>query len=134
MSQPAQGECECLHVWVCLCFIPRTPDCCSFPVQRQNKCVKAKMCSSPALTHITALFRPSSWPQIIIQLKQFSASICQIDVIHHSNDTNRVSLFLSPSPSKALSSVSHMATEPSAREENRESQEEWCCICSAGCW
>lgn len=58
-SQPAQGECECLCVWVCLCFILRTPNCCSFAVQRQNKHIKAKMCSSLAFTHITALFRIS---------------------------------------------------------------------------
>lgn len=32
---------------------------------------------------------PHKWlPQIIIQLKQFSASISQTDLIHHSNDTN----------------------------------------------
>lgn len=38
-----------LGVFMCLCFILGTPDCCSFPVQRQNKHIKAKMCSFPCL-------------------------------------------------------------------------------------
>lgn len=54
------------------------------------------MCSSLAFTHITALFRTSGQPQIIIQLKQFSASIRQTDLIHHSNDTNGASFSLLP--------------------------------------
>ncbi|MEQ2220051.1 hypothetical protein ILYODFUR_001277, partial [Ilyodon furcidens] len=52
-SQPVQGERKCVHVWVCLCFILTTPNCCSFPPQRQNKHIKAKLCSSLAFTHIT---------------------------------------------------------------------------------
>lgn len=48
------------------------------------------MCSSSALTHTTALFRTTDWLRIFIQLKQFSASIRQPDLIHQSNDTNGV--------------------------------------------
>lgn len=92
--------------------------------------ISTKMCSSLAFTHITALFRISGQPQIIIQLKQFSASICQIDLIRHSNDTNGVSLFLSPSPSEALFlCITQQAV--CNTEENRESRLR--CICLAGC-
>lgn len=115
-----EGKCECLRVWVCLCFILRTPDCCSFPAQRQNKHIKAKMCSSPAFTHITALFRTSGQPRIIIQLKQFSTSICQTDLIHHSNDTNGVSVFLCLLPQAKPFPVYHTTQQSHLQQRKTE--------------
>lgn len=50
-------------VCVCVCerepYLPRILSCCSFPVQRQNKQIKAKRRSSLAFNHITAVFHTS---------------------------------------------------------------------------
>ena len=57
------SKCVCPYMYcvgVCGCerepYILRILSCCSFPVQRQNKHIKAKRRSSLAFNHITAVF------------------------------------------------------------------------------